>query len=79
MIRSKKNGFGIEYNHKGSIVYEGYFRDDKYDGWGRTSMYTGQFRDGLYDGYGIYSIDHYYYEGFFQKAQQSGEGVCFKG
>ena len=42
-------------------------------------MYTGQFRDGLYDGYGIYSIEHYYYEGFFQKAQQSGEGVCFKG
>jgi hypothetical protein len=79
MSRSRKNGFGLEYSAKGSIAYEGYFRDDKYDGWGRTSCYTGQFRDGLYDGYGIYSIDNYYYEGFFQKAQPSGEGISFKG
>lgn len=38
--RAKKNGYGVQFNASG-IVYEGTFRDDKYDGWGRTSNYSG--------------------------------------
>jgi hypothetical protein len=52
--------------------YEGYFRDDKYDGWGKNANYMGQFRSGLYEGYGVYFNDNFYYEGFFQNAQPNG-------
>ena len=55
------------------------FRDDKYDGWGRSDCYTGEYRDGLYDGYGVFSTGKLYYEGFFQRGQFSGEGIHFTG
>jgi hypothetical protein len=61
MMRSRKNGYGVEYSQNGSLIYEGYFRDDKYENWGRTTSYTGQFRDGMYDGYGVYNTRNFYY------------------
>ena len=63
----------------GGICFEGYFRDDKYDGWGRTSVYSGQYREGVYDGFGIYSTNSVYYEGFFSRGAFSGEGIHFTG
>ena len=33
----------------------------------------------MYDGYGIYSSKDTYYEGFFLKGLQNGEGISFKG
>ena len=61
------------------IVYEGNFRDDKYDGWGRTANFSGEFRDGFYDGYGVYSSGKIYYEGFFTRGLFNGEGIYFTG
>ena len=77
-MRSKKNGFGLEYT-KGKVTFEGYFRDDKYEGWGRTPSYLGQYRDGLYDGYGIYSTQRAYYEGSYYEGHENGEGISFRG
>lgn len=57
---------------KNYIKYEGYFRDDRYDGWGRCPNYSGQYRDGLYDGYGILLTDTSYYEGFFHQGLPNG-------
>lgn len=43
------------------LTFEGMFREDKYDGWGRSDCYTGEYREGVYDGFGVLSLDKSYY------------------
>ena len=37
---NKLQGKGIEYNEEGEIVYNGEFKNNAYDGWGKKNLYT---------------------------------------
>ncbi len=58
LIKGKKNGVGITYGRTGSIVYEGEYKDDLEDGFGKLSNkginFQGQFKSGKMHGAGEY-------------------------
>ena len=82
---SDYNGKGIRY-YNNVKIYEGEFKDGKYDGKGidyyinGTKIYEGEFKDGKYDGKGIkyYDNDTKEYEGEFKDGDYNGKGIRWK-
>ena len=75
-----KDGYGKTTLSDGS-VYEGQFKDGKFDGKGQLDFadqrqYTGEFKNGLFDGNGVLTYaDGSKYEGEFKEGRLSGQGV----
>ena len=73
----KINGGGSYENHDGSQIYEGYFKDFDYHGYGKLTkrnfnktdtVYTGNFKDGKEnDEHGLYTSARFSYYGNISK------------
>jgi hypothetical protein len=81
VLNGKKHGKGLIKNKLGELVYEGYFKDDFFDGEGTLVLengfiYNGQFLNGKRNGKGIlFSGDEKYkYSGDWSEDMKSGEG-----
>ena len=80
-----KHGKGILYNKNNSIIYEGDFENDKYNGFGKSfeengSYYIGQWKDGFKHGLGkLYNKkNNIIYEGYFKNGMRNGIGKYFE-
>jgi hypothetical protein len=78
-VSDQANGLGRYFNTKGS--YEGYWLNDKQDGygleiWPKGSIYEGYFYQGAKYSIGLYKLeDGSYYEGSFDKNDINGIGT----
>jgi hypothetical protein len=82
----KPNGIGILYNYdyEKNIDYIGYFKNGKYEGYGRKYdnykriHYLGYFSDNIYNGFG-FLFDNLYikYIGYFSEGQYNNYGKLF--
>jgi len=76
-------GRGILYNESGDIIYDGFFKKGKYDGFGKLYTqkllkYEGFFSNGEYEGKGnLYYNNVKIYEGHFQNGRRHGIGIIF--
>lgn len=80
----KQNGFGIEFDGMDRIVYEGSFKDNKYDRNGKLYnfghlVYEGEFKNNLKNGKGIEynSSEQIIYEGEFKEGEYNGKGIRY--
>lgn len=56
-MHGKRHGFGVEYDNK-QVFYTGYFKNNKYHGWGVTPNYEGEWSFGTKCGYGKYRSNY---------------------
>ena len=76
-------GRGILYNISGEIIYDGYFKDGKYDGFGKLYdsnelIYEGFFNGGYYCGKGIsYKNEKKKFNGYFICGHYNGVGIQY--
>ena len=76
-------GRGIIYDESGNIIYKGYFREGKYEGYGqqysdKNLIYKGFFHDGKYNGKGnLYENGSKKYEGNFYEGEYNGVGIFY--
>ncbi|MDF2650597.1 MAG: hypothetical protein K0Q73_6402 [Paenibacillus sp.] len=77
------DGQGAGYNPSGEMIYEGSFKNGKYDGPGRfyvngMLLYDGEFVKNKYDGSGkLYSQGRLFYEGEFKENNRHGKGKLY--
>lgn len=77
------NGQGAGFDPSGEMIYEGSFKNGKYDGHGQyyvngTLIYDGEFSTNKYDGYGkLYSHGRLFYEGEFKYNNRHGKGKLY--
>jgi hypothetical protein len=81
-LYGKKNGKGVIKNSKGVTIYDGYFKNDLYEGEGTLInengfVYNGQFEKGVRSGKGLFfsNDDKYKYEGEWLSDMKSGKGT----
>ena len=84
-IKDKYEGRGILYGKEDNIIYNGYFKNGKYEGFGRLYKkyndkhqlkYIGYFKNNKYNGIGIlYSNGQIKYEGIFLDGEYNGIGI----
>ena len=84
-IEGKYEGRGILYGMNDKIIFNGYFKNGEYEGFGRLYentydnhklIYNGYFKNGKYNGKGIlYSNNQIIYEGFFLDGEYNGIGI----
>jgi len=82
-INNKYEGRGILYGKDDKIIFNGYFKNGKYEGFGRLYdnnsnelIYIGYFKDNMYEGKGIlYSNKQIKYEGNFYYGKYNGIGT----
>ncbi|MDQ0885722.1 hypothetical protein QFZ81_000810 [Paenibacillus sp. V4I9] len=76
-------GQGAGYDPSGEMIYEGSFKNGKYDGIGRfyvkgMLLYEGEFAKNKYDGSGkLYSQGRLLYEGGFKENNRHGKGKLY--
>ena len=79
IINGIKDGFG-KLKFKDGTIYEGEFKDDKYNGKGKiiysdNSEYEGEFHNNLKEGQGIFKwADGKIFEGEFKNDKKNGKG-----
>ena len=72
---------GILYNESGDIIYDGFFKEGKYEGFGleykeKLLKYEGFFSNGEYEGKGnLYFNNIKIYEGHFHEGYYHGIGI----
>ena len=82
-VENYKNGYGKVYENL-KLIYEGEFKDYKYNGKGKEYLmngeFEGEFENGFRSGYGKYTWlnENEYYEGFWFNDKQNGYGKLFK-
>ena len=84
-IKDKYEGRGILYGKEDNIIYNGYFKNGEYEGFGRLYKkyndkhqlkYIGYFKNNKYNGIGIlYSNEQIKYEGNFLDGEYNGIGI----
>ena len=73
----------LYYNYKAKTYYEGEFKDNKRNGYGKyyfknNKKYEGEFKDDEYDGEGtIYYDNGSYYKGGFANGKKNAEGAIY--
>ena len=82
-----RNGKGkMYYNEKdenGRVMYDGYWKDDLFDGkgimkWKNNDRYNGEWKNGLKEGKGTYYYENGdIYEGEFKNNNKDGKGIYF--
>ena len=76
-------GRGILYNESGDIIYDGFFKKGKYEGFGKLYTekllkYEGFFSNGIYEGKGnLYYNNKKIYEGYFHNGERNGFGIIY--
>ena len=82
-LNGRKEGKGIIFDKNGDIIYDGFFANDKYEGYGKLNYdngehYEGNFLNGLRHGKGtlLYKNGNIKYEGNFVKDKFEGYGKC---
>ena len=82
LVEGKKEGKGIIKNPNGDVIYDGFFRNDLYEGEGILKLdngliYSGNFLKGKRNGRGnlFSNEDKYRYEGEWLDDQKSGRGT----
>ena len=80
-VNNIPSGYGTKYYANGNILYDGYFIDDKYEGYGKEiwengEYYIGQYHNGIKHGNGIeyYSNGKIRYDGFWINGKPEGRG-----
>ena len=83
IVNNLYDGRGILYNESGEIIYNGFFKEGKYEGFGKKYeqkqlIYEGFFLNDKYEGKGIkYDKGDKNYEGYFHEGKYHGIGIQF--
>lgn len=82
MDKGNINGYGIQYNSAGELIYKGNYEENKFSGQGESYTdgvltYKGEFKNNLYEGEGeLYAPNGVViYSGSFIAGQKSGKGT----